>query len=116
MEAKRLLLEKEAVRKRSEERKRKDKEREEESKKGLAKELETVKAALSQFESWISIADESVRKRNRDFKELLSKINATRKDLQIAQSNIEIGIKRRTELLTEETVLRKKLKELEKDN
>ena len=44
--AKSLILEKEATRKREEERKRKDKGREEESKKELAKDLETVKAAL----------------------------------------------------------------------
>ena len=112
LEANRLLLEKEAARKREKERKRKDKEREEESKKELTKELETVKAALSTVENGISIADESVNEENRDFKELSSKKNATRKDLQRAQSKIQMGIK----LLTEETVLKKKLKELEKNN
>ena len=70
LEAKHLLLEKEAARKREEEQKRKDKEKEEESKKELAKELETIKAALSQVENGISSADESVEG-NRDFKELL---------------------------------------------
>ena len=88
----------------------------EESKKELAKELETVKVALSKAENGISIADESVDEGNKDFKELLSKTNSTRKDLQRAQSKIEMGIKRRPELVTDETVLKKKLKELEKDN
>ena len=86
--------------------KRKDKEREEESKKEIAKVLKTVKAALSQVENWIGIGDE----------ELLSKKNATQKDLQRAQSKIEVGIKCWAELLIEETVLKKKLRELEKDN
>ena len=63
LEANRLLLEKEAARKREKERKRKDKEREEESKKELIKELETVKAALSQVENEISIADEMLMKK-----------------------------------------------------
>ena len=76
LEAKHLLLEKEAARKREEEQKRKDKEKEEESKKELAKELETVKAALSQVENGIISAIESVEG-NRDFKELLEKKNAT---------------------------------------
>ena len=88
----------------------------EESKKELAKELETVKATLSQVENEISIADQNVDEGNRDFKELSSKKNATRKGLQRAQSKVKMGIKRRAELLTEETVLKKKLKELEKDN
>ena len=77
LEAKRLLLEKEAARNREKERKREDKEREEESKKEFAKELETVKAALTQVENGIIIADESVDEGNRDFKELLSKKNAS---------------------------------------
>ena len=64
LEAKRLLLEKEAARNREKERKREDKEREEES---FAKELETVKAASSQVENGIIIADESVDEGNRDF-------------------------------------------------
>ena len=88
----------------------------EESKKELAKELETVKATLSQVENEISIADQNVDEGNRDFKELSSEKNATRKGLQRAQSKVKMGIKRRAELLTEETVLKKKLKELEKDN
>ena len=116
LEAKRLLLEKEAARNREKERKREDKEREEESKKEFAKELETVKAALTQVENGIIIADGSVDEGNRDFKELLSKKNASWKDWQKAQRRIEMGIKRRVELLTEETILKKKLKELEKDN
>ena len=86
--------------------KRKDKEREKESKKKLAKLLKTVNAAFSQVENWISIGDE----------ELLSKKNSTQKDLQRAQSKIEMGIKCWAELLIEETVLKKKLRELEKDN
>ena len=111
MEAKRLLLEKGAARKIEEERKRKDEVREKESQKELAKELETVKAALSQVENGISITDESVNEGNRDFKELISKKNTTQKDLQRAQSKIEMEIKRRAELLTKETVLKKNLKE-----
>ena len=58
----------------------------------------------------------SVDEGNREFKELLSKKNATRKDLQRAQSKIEMGIKHRAELLTEETIFQKRLKELEEGN
>ena len=36
--------------------------------------------------------------------------------MQRAQGKIEMGIKRRAELLTEETVLKKNLKELEEGN
>ena len=75
-----------------------------------------VKTALSQIENGICIAEESIDEENREFKELLSKKNATRKDLQRAQSKIEMGIKRRAELLTEETILKKRLKELEEGN
>ena len=103
LEAKRLLLEREAAKK-TEEQRRKGVERENELKKEHSKELETVKAALSQIENGICIADESVDEGNREFKELLSKKNATRKDLQRAQSKIEMRIKRRAELLTEETI------------
>ena len=52
-------------------------------------------------------------KENMDFKELLWKKTATQKNLQRARSKIEMRFKRRVELLTEETVLKKKL---EKDN
>ena len=115
LEAKGFLLEREAAKK-TEEQRRKDVERENELKKEHSKELQTVKTALSQIENGICIADESVDEGNREFKELLSKKNATRKDLQRAQSKIEMGIKRRAELLTEETILKKRLKELEEGN
>ena len=55
-------------------------------------------------------------KENMDFKELFQKKTATQKNLQRARSKIEMIFKRQVELLTEETVLKKKLKELEKDN
>lgn len=55
-------------------------------------------------------------KENMDFKELFKKKTATQKNLQRARSKIEMIFKRQVELLTEETVLKKKLKELEKDN
>ena len=55
-------------------------------------------------------------KENMDFEELFKKKTATQKNLQRARSKIEMIFKRQVELLTEETVLKKKLKELEKDN
>ena len=116
LEAKRLLLEREAAKKGEEEQRRKELERQDELKKEHSKELETVKTVQSQTENGICIANDSVDEGNREFKELLSKKNATRKDLQRAQSKIEMGIKRRAELLTEETILKKRLKELEEGN
>ena len=98
LEAKRLLLEREAAKKKEGQQRRKELERGDELKKEHSKELETVKTALLQTENGICIANESVDEGNREFKELLSKNNATRKDLQRAQSKTEMGIKRRAEL------------------
>ena len=73
LEAKRLLLEREAAKKREEEQRRKDLEREDELKEEHSKELETVKTALSQIENGICIADESIDEGNREFKNFYQK-------------------------------------------
>ena len=65
LEAKRLLLEREAAKKREEEQRRKDLERQGELKKEHSKELKMVKTALSQTENGICIADESIDEGNR---------------------------------------------------
>jgi len=48
-------------------------------------------------------------------KNFCPKSKVPKKDLQRAQSKIEMGIKRRAELLSEEPVIKKRLKELQND-
>ena len=115
LEVKRQLLEQEAAKKREEEKKKKDQEKELETKQKNVKEVESVRSSLSHIENGISIADESVEEGNTDFKELLSKKQSSKRDLQRAQCKMEMGIKRRAELLSEEAVLKKRLKELQND-
>ena len=113
LEAKRLLAQKEELKKKEEKQKQKEEEEQAALRKQNEKEVETIKAALLQIKNGLSVADESVEEGNKNFKDLLSKKNSTRKDLQRAQSKIEMGLKRRAELSAEEEVLKKKLKELE---
>ena len=79
----------------------------------LTTELKTIDDALQQIDSSYLIADESVSEGNSEFKGLLTKKNSTKKDLQRAQSKIEMGMKRRQELKSEEYVLTKRKKEIE---
>ena len=61
----------------------------------------------------MTVADEIVVKGNNQLKELLTKKNASRKELQTSQSKIETGTKRRKELLEELAVLKKRKKDIE---
>ena len=50
---------------------------------------------------------------NEQLKQLLTHKNCTRKDLQRAQSKIEMSLKRRAKLEEDQEVLKKKLKEIQ---
>ena len=60
----------------------------------------------------LTVADGSVKEGNGQLKQLLTQKNCTKKDLQRAQSKIEMGLKRRAELEEDQEVLKKKLKEI----
>ena len=70
---------------------------------------------LLQIKTVISDAEESLAKRNKELRELLFKPNATRSDLQLAQSKIGMGLKRKNELCENEEVLSKRKKEVEEE-
>ena len=60
----------------------------------------------------LTVADDSVKEGNGQLKQLLTQKNCTKKDLQRAQSKIEMGLKRRAELEEDQEVLKKKFKEI----
>ena len=64
--------------------------------------------AILQVESGLTVADEIVVEGNNQLKELLTKKNASRKELQTSQSK-----KRRKELVEELAMLKKRKKDIE---
>ena len=69
-------------------------------------------ASLEQLQNSLTVANASVKEVNEQLKQLLTQKNCTKKDLQRAQSKIEMGLKRRAELEEDQEVLKKKLKEI----
>ena len=69
-------------------------------------------ASLEELQNSLTVADHSFKKGNEQLKNLLTQKNCTKKDLQRAQSKIEMGLKRRAELEEDQEVLKKKLKEI----
>ena len=74
---------------------------------------ESIRNAIEQVQTRLSVADELVGEGNDQLKGLLIQKNSTRKDLIAAQTKIEAGAKRRKELLEEQAVLSKRKKEIE---
>ena len=74
---------------------------------------ESIRNAIEQVQTRLSVADELVDEGNDQLKGLLIQKNSTRKDLIAAQTKIEAGAKRRKELLEEQAVLSKRKKEKE---
>ena len=77
-----------------------------------SQEISVQAASLQQLQNSLTAADDSVTEVNEQLKQLLTQKNCTKKDLQGAQSKIEIGLKRRPELEEDQEVLKKKLKEI----
>ena len=78
-----------------------------------SEELSVVRVSLQQLQNGLAVADDSVKEGNDQLKELLSQTNCTKHQLQRAQSNIEMGLKRRAELEADKEVLQKRLREIE---
>ena len=98
LENKRKLkeAEKESMRKQEEK-----KEQQEEKKKGQDENAE-IKSKLQQVSNGLTVADDIAKEGNDELKQCLLQKTSTRKDLQRAQSKIEIGMKRRQELMIEQ--------------
>ena len=75
-------------------------------------EISVLTASLEQLQNSLTVADDSVKEGNEQLKQLLTHKNCTKKDLQRAQTKIEMGLKRRAELEEDQEVLKKKLKEI----
>ena len=75
-------------------------------------EISVQTASLEQLQNSLTVADDSVKEGNEQLKQLLTQKKSTKKDLQRAQSKIEMGLKRRAELEEDQEVLKKKLKEI----
>ena len=88
----------------------KQKSKEDQQKVVKHQELQEIKAKLQQISDGLSVADEILKEGNDALKQSLTQKNSTRKELQRAQSKIEIGMKRREELTIEQAVLTKKMK------
>ena len=76
------------------------------------REISVQTASLEQLQNSLTVADDSVKEGNEQLKQLLTQKKSTKKDLQRAQSKIEMGLKRRAELEEDQEVLKKKLKEI----
>ena len=79
-----------------------------------SEEISVRTASLEQLQNSLTVADDSVKEGNEQVKPLLTQKNCTKKDLQRAQSKMEMGLKRRAELEEDQEVLKKKLKEIHK--
>ena len=78
-----------------------------------SQELSVLTASLGQLQNSLTVANDSVKDGNEQLKQQLTLKNCTKKELQEAQSKIEMGLKRRAELEMDQEVLNKKFKEIE---
>ena len=78
-----------------------------------SQELSVLRASLGQLQNSLTVADDSVKEDNGQLKQLLTLKNCTKKELQKAQSKIEMGLKRRAEVEMDQKVFNKKSKEIQ---
>ena len=95
-----------------EEAKRKELEAKKKDENMKSQETLVLAASLEQLQNSQTVADDSVKEGNEQLQQLLTQKNCVKKDLQRAQSKIEMGQKRRAEPEEDQKVLKKKLKEI----
>ena len=90
-------LEAQRATEKEEEAKRKELEAKKKDENMKSQEILFLTASLEQLQNSLTVVDDSVKEGNEQLKQLLTQTNCTKKDLQRAQSKIEMGLKRRAE-------------------